>query len=178
MQIRRAADFVDGNNVRMLHARGVLRFALESIDEAFRCPRTGRQQFHRDFAIQTALIGAIDHAHAAFADQFLQFVAAEFALLRIVEIEFQRVGGENGQMPAIDVRQVGGETAEGQVGHAVDAHAQQRIGGHRADQAVALRIHNAGDSRKILSNAACSFAKSSAEVTVSDNSCPASSRMR
>ena len=44
------------------------------------------------------LARAIDHAHAAFADQFEQFVVAELALGRIGQIQFQRFGRQQGQV--------------------------------------------------------------------------------
>src|SRR4030095_4426606 len=91
MQFFGAADLMDRDDVRVLHARRVLRLAPEAFDELARRPRAGARQLKRNVAIQAALERAVDDAHPAFADLFEQFVVAELPLRRIVEVELKRL---------------------------------------------------------------------------------------
>ncbi len=104
VQFLGAAYLVDRHNIGMLHARGVLRFAPESFDKVARGPRPCSKELDRDFAIETDLPRAVDHAHAAFADEFEQFVVAELPLCRIIQIQFQRIDWQQREMT--QVRQV------------------------------------------------------------------------
>jgi len=78
----------------------VARFAEEAFDELARCPRSRCQQLDGDFAIEAALARAIHHAHAAFADQFEQFVVAELALGRVRQVQFEGIGREEREVAA------------------------------------------------------------------------------
>ncbi len=83
------ADLVDGHDVGVFQACGILRFVVEAFGEVRRCP-VRRQHLDRHIAVQTDLVGAIDRAHAAFAEQFVQFVVAELAMFGMRQIEAQR----------------------------------------------------------------------------------------
>ena len=81
------AHLVHDHDVGVLQSRGVLCLAPEAVDEFLRRQGSGREQLDRHLAVEATLPGAVDHAHAALADQFQQFVVAELALQRIVEVE-------------------------------------------------------------------------------------------
>src|SRR5690348_828969 len=57
-------DFVNGDDVGMLQAGGSLGFGAKSFDEWVAGKLSGEEHFDGDDAIQRALTGAIDHAHA------------------------------------------------------------------------------------------------------------------
>ena len=85
------AHLVHDDDIGVLQQRRVLRFAPEAVDEFVRGALAGRQQLDCNFAPQIALARAVDDTHAAAPDRFDQFVVAEFALGRVVEIEFAEI---------------------------------------------------------------------------------------
>ena len=85
------AHLVHDDDIGVLQQRRVLRFAPEAVDEFVRGALAGRQQLDCDFAPQITLARAVDDTHAAASDRFDQFVVAEFALGRVVEVEFAEI---------------------------------------------------------------------------------------
>ena len=116
MQILGHADFVDCHDVRMLHARGVLRLAMEALHEIRRRPRARGEDLHRDLAIETDLARAIDDAHAAFADEFDELVVAEPLVQRAGQIHAQGFGRNQCEMAPTHTRRRAERVAEGQIG--------------------------------------------------------------
>src|SRR5262249_39139151 len=108
---------------------------------------------------------------------FEQFVVAELALRRIAEIQFQRLGRQQGKVTAFGQRLL--------VGAGERELRDQRHIDIAADETAAfvierdrrMRAHGTASPRT-ASNACCSAARSSAELTVSTSSSAASSRKR
>ena len=76
------ADFVNGDDVRVLQAGRRRSFRAESLHKLRTGERTKQQHFHRHDAIQAQMPRAINNAHAAPRDFFEQFVIAERARQR------------------------------------------------------------------------------------------------
>ena len=53
------------------------RLAQEAFAEGLVLGQAGGHQLQRDFALEAAILGAVDHAHAAVAEQGLDPVAGE-----------------------------------------------------------------------------------------------------
>src|SRR6266567_6099333 len=70
-------DFVNRNDARIVQVCGGFRFQAKALEMRFRRPVTETDDFQRDDPIQTFLPRAINHALAAAANLFLQFVIAE-----------------------------------------------------------------------------------------------------
>ena len=71
------ADFVDGNNVRMLKGGGHFGLGAKALDEFIAGEFSKRKHFDRDHAIQAYLTGAVDNPHAAAGDFLQQLVIAK-----------------------------------------------------------------------------------------------------
>jgi hypothetical protein len=71
------ADLVDRHDVRMLHARGRLRLALEALDEIGRGPGPADSSFTATSRARLFCRARLDHAHATLADPLDQLVVAE-----------------------------------------------------------------------------------------------------
>ena len=71
------AHFVDGQNVRMIEARGRLRFAPETRERFAGVGVITQDALHGDDAAGMALARAIDHAHSAAPDFLEDLVVAE-----------------------------------------------------------------------------------------------------
>lgn len=93
-----AAEPVDRDDVGMLQARGRARLTAEARGRLVLRPRRGREQLDGHLAVQAALPGTVHHAHAAGAEPLAQFVVAEVALLRVGQVQFQRLGRQEGRM--------------------------------------------------------------------------------
>ncbi|HJR11371.1 MAG TPA: hypothetical protein VJ823_08130 [Rhodanobacteraceae bacterium] len=89
LQTFETAGFVHRNDVRMLHARGVLLLALEALDEIARGPRAGGQQLDCDDAVERDMTGAVHRAHATLTDSFQQLVIPEVPLHRVSKVKVQ-----------------------------------------------------------------------------------------
>ena len=72
------ADLVDGNDAWMFEAGSSFRLAAKALQVRFGGPRAQSNHFERDGAIETFLMGAINHALAAPANFLQQLVVAEF----------------------------------------------------------------------------------------------------
>ena len=75
--VRRFADFVDGDDVRMIELRRKFSLGEKSFARGLAGKLTGENHLHRDLAPQARLPRAIDHAHRAAAKFLAQFVATE-----------------------------------------------------------------------------------------------------
>ena len=75
------AHFVDGQNVRMIEARGGLRFAAEAGERFAGVGVIPQDPFHGDDAAGMALPRAVDHAHSAPPDFLEDFVVPEAPVL-------------------------------------------------------------------------------------------------
>src|SRR5262249_36997497 len=73
------ADFVNGNDVRMIEPRRSFSFRVKTLDQRGRGQLTSQNHLERDGPIQAHLPGAIDYAHATAGDFFEQFVIPEVA---------------------------------------------------------------------------------------------------
>ena len=69
------ARLVDGDDVRVVERGGDPRLAQEALAEALVLGELGRDHLERDLAPETLLLGAVDRAHAAAADERLDVVA-------------------------------------------------------------------------------------------------------
>ena len=76
------AHLVDGDDVRMVQTRRRNGLGAEPLDQVRTGARPEGHHLDRDHAVQAALPGAIDHAHAAAADLLQQFVVAKGKLGR------------------------------------------------------------------------------------------------
>ena len=76
----RAADVVDGDDIRMIEFAGRLHFALEALLEIdqFLFGEVEVDGFDRDRAVDERIYGLIDDAHGALTDFLDDHVAAEF----------------------------------------------------------------------------------------------------
>ena len=73
------ADFVDGDDARMIEAGSGFGFAAKTLQVRFGGPLAEANHFKRDGAIETFLPGAINHALTAATDFLQQFVIAELS---------------------------------------------------------------------------------------------------
>ena len=71
------ADFVDGDDVRMIQRGGGLRFLDEAAPLVVGAGAVRRQEFQRRGAIEQDIAGLVDHAHPAFAELFEDLVMAD-----------------------------------------------------------------------------------------------------
>ena len=71
------ACVVDRHDVRVLERHGELRLAREAFAEALIERQLGRHELQRDRPFQPQVVGAVDDAHAAAADQLLDPIADE-----------------------------------------------------------------------------------------------------
>src|SRR6266480_5322245 len=71
------ADFVDGNNTRMVQMSGGLRFPSKALEMRVSGPMAQADHFKRHRAVKAFLPRAINHALTATADFFQQFVVTE-----------------------------------------------------------------------------------------------------
>ena len=71
------AGVVDRNDVRVLERHRELRLAREALVEALVERELGRDQLQRDRSLQAQVVGAVDDAHPAPADQLLDAIAEE-----------------------------------------------------------------------------------------------------
>src|SRR5579863_2982207 len=81
------ADLKYRHDVWMMQSRGGACLG----EEPCHCTRVvgeaADNEFHRNFAAQADLVRTKHHAHTAASDPFEQFVIAEAAIVRIVEVE-------------------------------------------------------------------------------------------
>ena len=70
------ADVVDVDDVRVVDAVGRARLAQHPGPQVRLAPQVRADQLHRDDAVDEHVAGAVDDAHAAFADARLEAVAA------------------------------------------------------------------------------------------------------
>jgi hypothetical protein len=70
-------DFVDGGDVGMVDGGRGLRFLDEAAPAGLVGHELGRQDLHRDLAVEPGIEGAIDDPHTAPADLFLDSVMGE-----------------------------------------------------------------------------------------------------
>src|SRR4051812_2338715 len=68
------ANFVDGNNVRMVEAGGGFGFSVEAFDFGLTSKDAGANHLHCDAAIEAHLPGAVNYAHPAASNLVKQFV--------------------------------------------------------------------------------------------------------
>jgi hypothetical protein len=68
---------VDRDDVRMVDRRGQLRLAQEAVAERFVLGQAGSQQLQRDSPLEPQILGQVDDAHAAQAEQGIDPVAGE-----------------------------------------------------------------------------------------------------
>ena len=73
------ANFVDGNDVRVIQPGCGLRFRLETLDVVMGCQHAGTDEFERDHPVQGGLPRFEDCAHAAARNLLDQLVVAEVA---------------------------------------------------------------------------------------------------
>jgi len=73
------ADFVDGDDVRVLQARRGFRFDTKTLHKGFACEAPGQDHFEGDNTVPTDLAGFENDAHAAAGDFCEQFVIGETA---------------------------------------------------------------------------------------------------
>jgi hypothetical protein len=73
------ADFVNGNDVRMIETGGRFGFGVKTLLQCERGQVPGQNHLERDGPIQAHLSSAINHAHPAAGDLFEQFVIAKVA---------------------------------------------------------------------------------------------------
>ena len=71
------ADFVDGDDVRVLQPGRGLGLGAEALQVVVRRQRAGEDHFQGDDAVERSLPGLVDDAHAAAADLGQQLVIAE-----------------------------------------------------------------------------------------------------
>ena len=71
------AHLMDGDDVGMMQTCRRHRLGAEALDEVRTGARTEGDHLDGDHAVQTALPGAIDHAHPAAADLLQQLVVAK-----------------------------------------------------------------------------------------------------
>jgi len=79
MLVQVNADFVNGNDARVLEAAGGSRFDTKTLDRLRAGQRTEQEKLHRDDAVQADLPGSIDNAHSAATDFLHKFVVGEAA---------------------------------------------------------------------------------------------------
>ena len=70
------ADVVDVDDVRVVDAVGGARFAQHPGAQVRLAAQVGANELHRDDAVDEDVAGAVDDAHASFADARLEPVAA------------------------------------------------------------------------------------------------------
>ncbi len=70
-------SLVDRDDVRMVDRRGQLRLAEEAVTERFVLGEAGGQQLERNSPLEPQILGQVDDAHAAPAQQRLDPVAGE-----------------------------------------------------------------------------------------------------
>ena len=70
-------SLVDRDDVRMVDRRGQLRLTQEAVTERFVLGEGGSQQFERNPPLEPEVLGQVDDAHAAQAQQLLAPVAGE-----------------------------------------------------------------------------------------------------
>ena len=70
-------SLVDRDDVRMVDRRGQLRLAQEAVTERFVLGEAGSQQLERNLPLEPQILGQVDDAHAAPAQQRLDPVAGE-----------------------------------------------------------------------------------------------------
>ena len=68
---------VDRDDVRMVDRRGQLRLAQEAVTERFVLGEAGGKQLERDLPLEPQILGQVDDAHAAPAQQRLDPIAGE-----------------------------------------------------------------------------------------------------
>jgi hypothetical protein len=73
------ADFVDGDDVRVLKAGGGFGLGAKTLHERIAGETAEQQHLHRDDSVQGKLPGAIDDAHATAGDFVQEFIVAEAA---------------------------------------------------------------------------------------------------
>jgi hypothetical protein len=71
------AHFMDGHDVRVLETGRGFGLGTEALHELIAGEPAGKQQLHRDDAIERDLASLEDHAHAAAGDFLDQFIVAE-----------------------------------------------------------------------------------------------------
>ena len=71
------ADFVDGDDVRMIQRGGGFRFGAEAMDLGSRGKPAGADHFQRHGAMEAELPREIHDAHAALGDLPQHFVVGE-----------------------------------------------------------------------------------------------------
>jgi len=71
------AKIVNGDDVRVAHARGCARFTAETLHELARRGQVLRQNLHGDRSVETFLAGAIHHRHSAVPNGLEQRVTSE-----------------------------------------------------------------------------------------------------
>src|SRR5262249_14847984 len=73
----RYLEVVNDGDIRMVERRENFRFTLESAHSVNIARELVRQNLDRDFALELQVAGAVDLAHAAFAEQSGDFVGTE-----------------------------------------------------------------------------------------------------
>jgi len=90
------AEFVNGQNIRMIERGSRPCFLLETISPGSVGGKSRRQYFQRDAAFQTRIFRQINFAHSAFAEKFFDFVMSDF-LARQIRLFFlldKHLGGK------------------------------------------------------------------------------------
>ena len=71
------AGLVDRDDVRVVERGGDPRLALEASAETWVLGQLGRDELERDVAVELLLVGEVDDAHAATADQPLDLASCD-----------------------------------------------------------------------------------------------------
>lgn len=92
------ADFVDGNDIRVLKIGRSFRLGAKPLASRGRRPLTRENHFQRDEPVQAQLSCFVDDSHAAVGDFFEDLVVAEQASWRFLRrpagfIDSRRQGG-------------------------------------------------------------------------------------
>jgi hypothetical protein len=73
-------NVIDRADAGMIQCRGCLGFAVEAIARNWIARDVIGEQLERDKPVQAAVFGLVDHAHAAFAQQFKKPIVRDGAL--------------------------------------------------------------------------------------------------
>ena len=78
VQILRAPDFMDGQNIWMVECRSASRLLHEPVHALLVLSEVGRKDLQSNGTVKLAVESEIDLSHSASADSGADFVAAEF----------------------------------------------------------------------------------------------------
>ena len=87
------AGVVDRDDVRVVDRRGQPRLAQEPLAEAHVLGQLRREDLQRDVAVEREVVGAVDDAHPAAAEQRLQPVAGQLRAETRIHAHRAHLGG-------------------------------------------------------------------------------------